>query len=111
MTQAWLSIGIALVAAVQAGTAGGEPPSKGRTIFVNVCARCHGVTGTGHGAMMKWTPPVPDLTSSEVQSKLDAALFHRIHEGRPDSAMGAWKTTLSEDDVGAVLAYVRTLAR
>ncbi len=111
MKPAWIGIGGALLLSVLGGGAAEcATPSKGRSIFTNICARCHGIDGTGDGAM-KWTPPVPDLTAPEVQRKLDATLFHRIHEGKPGSAMGAWKATLSEQDVGDVLAYVRTLSR
>jgi mono/diheme cytochrome c family protein len=81
---------------------------SGRVIFSTVCARCHGIDGKGEG-QMKFTPPVADLTSAAVQQKLDARLFKSVHDGRPDTAMGAWREALSDDEIWDALAYVRTL--
>ena len=81
---------------------------SGRVIFSTVCARCHGIDGKGEG-QMKFTPPVADLTSPAVQQKLDARLFKSVHDGKPDTAMGAWREALSDDEIWDALAYVRTL--
>lgn len=79
----------------------------GREIYSNTCIRCHGIDGKG--AMGIHLVPKPaDLTSSAIQGRLDASLFKRIHDGKPNTAMGAWSTTLSDDEIWDVLAYVRT---
>ena len=82
---------------------------SGQVIYSTICIRCHGVDGKGNG-QMKFTPPVADLTSPAVQGKLDARLFKSVHDGRPNSAMGAWRETLTDDEIWDALAYVRTLA-
>jgi mono/diheme cytochrome c family protein len=88
-------------------TKGGDPVS-GREIYVNICIRCHGIDGKG--AMgIKLVPPPADLTAPAVQNRLDGTLFRRIHEGKPNTAMGAWKYALSDEEIWDVLAYVRTL--
>lgn len=87
--------------------AGGET-GKGKSIYDNLCARCHGPDGKG-GGVMKFTPPVADLTSPTVQSKLDATLMKEIHEGRKNTAMGAWKFALSDEEISDVTDYLRTL--
>jgi mono/diheme cytochrome c family protein len=88
-------------------TKGGDPVS-GREIYVNICIRCHGMEGKGARGI-KLVPPPADLTSSAVQDRLDGTLFRRIHEGKPNTAMGAWKHSLSDEEIWDVLAYVRTL--
>jgi mono/diheme cytochrome c family protein len=81
---------------------------SGREIYVNTCIRCHGIDGKG--AMgMQFVPPPADLTSDAVQNRLDATLFKRIHDGKANTAMGAWKYALSDDEIWDVLAYIRTL--
>lgn len=82
---------------------------SGRIIYSTICIRCHGIDGTGEGPM-KLTPPVADLTSPAVQSKLDARLFKSVHDGKANTAMGAWREVLSDEEIWDVLAYVRTLA-
>lgn len=80
---------------------------SGREIYSNTCIRCHGIDGKG--AMGIHLVPKPaDLTSAAIQGRLDASLFKRIHDGKPNTAMGAWSTALSDDEIWDVLAYVRT---
>jgi mono/diheme cytochrome c family protein len=86
---------------------GGDPVS-GREIYVNTCIRCHGIDGKG-ALGIKLVPPPADLTSSAVQNRLDGTLFRRIHDGKPNTAMGAWRHSLSDEEIWDVLAYVRTL--
>lgn len=90
-------------AAGQAGNAG-----KGKALYANLCIRCHGVEGKGNG-VMTFTPPVADLTAPAVQNKLDATLLKTIHDGRKNTAMGAWKFVLTEEEMRDVTAYVRVL--
>lgn len=87
-------------------TKGGDAVS-GREIYVNTCILCHGIDGKGVRGM-KFVPPPADLTSSAVQNRLDGSLFRRIHDGKPNTAMGAWKHALSDEEIWDVLAYVRT---
>ncbi|MCP9451016.1 MAG: cytochrome c, partial [Nitrospira sp.] len=83
-------------------------PVSGREIYVNTCARCHGIDGKGK-TDVRLVPPPADLTSAAVQRRLDGALFRSIHEGKPNTAMGAWHHALSDEEIWDVVAYVRTL--
>jgi len=81
---------------------------SGREIYVNTCIRCHRIDGKG--AMgIQLAPPPADLTSDSVQNRLDASLFKRIHDGKSNTAMGAWKYSVSDDEIWDVLAYIRTM--
>lgn len=91
-----------------AATAKGGDPVSGREIYVNTCIRCHGIDGTGAPGV-QLVPPPADLTAPAVQNRLDGTLFRRIHEGKPNTAMGAWKYALSDEEIWDVLTYVRTL--
>jgi len=86
----------------------GGDPASGREIYVNMCIPCHGIDGKGAQGI-KLVPQPADLSSPAVQNRLDGTLFKRIHEGKPNTAMGAWKHALSDDEIWDVLAYARTL--
>lgn len=88
--------------------AGDGNAGKGKTLYANLCIRCHGVEGKGNGAMT-FSPPVADLTAPAAQSKLDATLLKTIHDGKKNTAMGAWKFVLSEEEIRDVTAYLRQL--
>jgi mono/diheme cytochrome c family protein len=81
--------------------------ASGKRIYSELCKACHGLDGKGAG-VMKFTPPAADLTSLEVQAKLDSGLYKSIHEGRVNTAMGAWKYALTDQEIRDVIAYVRT---
>lgn len=83
-------------------------PGEGKRIYTELCQQCHGIDGRGAGAI-QLNPPPADLTSSDVQDKLDAGLFKSIHEGRKNTAMGTWKYALSDEEIRDVIAYIRTL--
>lgn len=83
---------------------------RGKKIYEKYCLACHGPQGRGGGATQVDPPPV-DLTSSEVLMKPDSRLLRSIHEGRVNTAMDAWKSTLSDEAIRDVLAYVLTFPR
>ncbi|MDF0651770.1 MAG: c-type cytochrome [Nitrospira sp.] len=82
--------------------------AKGKRIFAQHCAGCHGTAGKGDGYLLLGPDPA-NLTRPATRTKSDAALLQTIHEGKPN--MPSWKVRLSEPDSRAVLAYIRTLAK
>jgi cbb3-type cytochrome c oxidase subunit III len=79
------------------------------------CASCHGKDGKGDTEMGK-KRHAKDLSDAKVQAGLqDADIVKSISEGikeTPDhGAMPAFKGKLSDDEVQAVAAYVRTLKK
>ncbi len=87
-------------------------PAKGKVIYDKLCIACHGAQGKGDGpAGQMMRPPATDLTSAKIKGKADTDLFHIIKEGRPPTAMAAFETQLSDQQIHDVLAYVRILAK
>jgi mono/diheme cytochrome c family protein len=84
--------------------------ARGKQHYEKWCLACHGPQGRGDGAT-QFDPPVADLTSSDVLLKPDSRLLKSIHEGRPNTAMDAWKSKLSDEAIRDVLAYVLTFSR
>ena len=97
-------------APVMGFAAGERNPARGKKIYEKYCLACHGSQGRGDGTV-QFDPPVADLTSSEVLMKPDSRLLKSIHEGRPNTAMDAWKSKLSDEAIRDVLAYVLTFPR
>ena len=89
----WSYIGCVLILFATGGTIAAQASStvpdvaKGKALYRENCAACHGRSGKGDG-YTKFVPPVADLTSPAIQGKLDAELIKTIHAGRPNSVMG-----------------------
>ena len=74
------------------------------------CEVCHGPKGKGDGYLF-FDPPVANLTSPEIQKKSDDELWHSVHDGVSNTAMGTWKFVLTDAEISLVLAYIRSLAQ
>lgn len=91
----------------------GYAPS-GAELFARYCAVCHGEHGDGHSrAQGSMTPPPRDFTSPQAALELNRErMLHSVTEGRPGTAMAAWKNQLSSEQIAAVVDYIRaTLLR
>ncbi|RME41214.1 MAG: cytochrome c [Caldilineae bacterium] len=92
-----------------------EAIAAGKTIFETNCVPCHGPKGEGDGpAAANLNPKPANLSDGDMMGMLsDGYLYWRVTEGGAmepfNSAMPAWKTVLSEEQVWQVLSYVRTL--
>ena len=104
-----LSIGVGC--SVLTGSQPNDAPHvRGKAVYEKTCLPCHGAQGKGDGYPFLKPPPA-DLTSFEVRSKTDTQLLSTIREGHRETAMGAWKVVLSDEESRHVLAYVRTLTK
>ena len=82
--------------------------AKGRKLYTDRCADCHGKKGRGDGgggADLERRPT--DLTTAPVQSQTDGALFWKISEGR--RPMPAYSRKLSEEQRWQVVHFLRSL--
>ena len=85
--------------------------SNGQTLYTKLCASCHGDGGMGDGPAAASLNPVPAPVAHTSMMLGDGYLYWRITEGGADfkSTMPAWKSSLTEDDIWALIAYMRAL--
>ena len=82
--------------------------AQGKSIYSKNCSECHGRAGKGDGPKgMDLEPKPSDLSSSQVQSQSEGALFWKISTGR--RPMPAFAKILSEKDRWHAVNYLRTL--
>lgn len=85
---------------------------RGRGLFLQHCAICHGVSANGRGQRSEGlNPPPMDFTNPDWSTSVtpkDVFLF--IHEGVPGTAMPAWKT-LDERQTWDLVAYVLSVGK
>ena len=101
-------LGLALTSAWAAADTNSPAVNAGQAIYSQTCIACHGVNGKGA------FPGVADLTNGDgALSKPNETLLKSITEGfqSPGSALAmppnGGNPTLAEEDVEAVLAYLR----
>ena len=79
-------------------------------LFAQACAKCHAADGTGGLPMVANGPRPVDLTAGEWQrSRSDTELLTTIRDGR--GAMPPFQGVLNNDQMTALISYVRTLKR
>ena len=89
-------------------------PAKGKEVYTNTCALCHGTEGKGDGVAAAALDPKPrDLSEASYASTLsDDHLRKVISEGGASVGksplMPPWGGVLSQDDITNVIAYIRT---
>lgn len=93
-----------------------EPPlktpdliAKGKRLYQQSCASCHGIRGDGRGLMAAVLKPAPNNFTEPLQqwehSKGDpAGIFRIIKQGVPDSAMVGY--AFGDEDVWALVYTV-----
>lgn len=94
---------------------------EGRRLFVSYCQLCHGVGGKGDGPLAKAMKIEPADLTTTVRSRSDTILRKIITgEGRQtitgrdrhnllSEAMPEWKDVFSEEQIEALIAYLRFL--
>jgi S-disulfanyl-L-cysteine oxidoreductase SoxD len=88
-----------------------ENLADGKEAFGHYCIACHGIDGqkTGVPFADRLSPPVPSLAAPEVQSYTDGQLKWVIDNGIQPSGMPASQGTLSDDEIWAIVLYLRHL--
>jgi mono/diheme cytochrome c family protein len=96
-------IGAALFAAESSFQA--APPPDGAALYKQKCAMCHRADGKGFPAMK-----TSDFTDPKWQkSAKDKEIEEVIKDGKKGTAMPAFADKLKEDEIRALLGYLRSL--
>ena len=87
----------------------------GKQVYAANCAACHGDEAMGDGPAANSLNPKPMPLATEMNVLQDDYIYWRIAEGGAyspfTSAMPAWKSILSEDEIWQVIAFMHTLAQ
>jgi len=83
----------------------------GREAFSHYCVACHGMDGQNTGVPFadSLSPPIPSLSSPEIQSYTDGQLKWVIDNGLEPSGMPASKGILSDDEIWSIVLFIRHL--
>jgi mono/diheme cytochrome c family protein len=106
------SIAAVMTVAISPAAPSSATMEAGRRIYEQRCLDCHGPEGRGDGVKAPFLSPRPgNLISAATAAKSDKDLLRIIANGRPRTAMPAWKNELTEEDQREVLRYIRSLVR
>jgi mono/diheme cytochrome c family protein len=85
--------------------------ADGKTAFGHYCIVCHGLDGQNSGVPFadSLSPPIPSLASADVQKYSDGQLKWIIDNGVSPSGMPASRGILSDDEMWAIVLYIRHL--
>jgi mono/diheme cytochrome c family protein len=93
---------------------GSSDVENGKRLYDVNCASCHGEKGLGDGPSAAMLSPKPLPIATEAANLSDAYMFWRISKGglmQPfKSAMPAWNSILTEEEIWQVIAYIRKLS-
>lgn len=90
-------------------SAAGAEPVQPKRIYHDYCSVCHGDQGDGKSrAIGSMQPPPKDFTIPGTALELTRErMLVSVREGRPGTAMSAWKTQLTDPEIEAVVDYIR----
>jgi mono/diheme cytochrome c family protein len=88
-----------------------ESIAHGQEIFLQRCTGCHGRKADGNGPNAMDMSPRPRnlLNSAFVNKASDHRLFESIEYGVEGTAMPSWIDTYSQNDVGDIINFIRSL--
>jgi cytochrome c oxidase cbb3-type subunit 3 len=103
---------VSLALAFQGRSAQAADVEKGKRLYDSRCAFCHGNSGAGNGPAGAALKPKPtDFTRAEYwKSTSPEAIKAAIQNGKPNTAMLAFKNALSTEELDDLVAYMRTFA-
>jgi|ERR1035437_6528732 mono/diheme cytochrome c family protein len=114
MRMSWVIKGAAIVAAglwlVSTGARVAQAQDA-KALYEKSCNTCHGPSGKGDGPAGKMLKPPPADFGTALKGKADADIVKVIKEGGKavgkSMAMPAFGSKLKDDEIQAVIAYVK----
>ena len=103
-----LSVVTAVVVAIAMLSAPAKSEDKGAALYKQKCAACHGPDGKGDTPAGKSTR-VRSFGDPDVGKQSDDELAGVIEKGK--NKMPAYGKSLKPDEIKALVAYIRTLAK
>lgn len=101
--------GLSLFTVLGAGNTNEAAVADAATIYNRQCVSCHGRDGRGRTRKGRQNH-ARDMTSASWQDDVsDERLFNSINNGR--GKMPAFRKKISENDIDALVAYVRRMRR
>jgi len=84
--------------------------SVGQALYASRCAFCHGPSGKGDGPAGAALKPAPtDFTNADFWKTTGVETMRAaVENGKPNTAMVAFKATLSPEQIAALLGYLQT---
>ena len=80
----------------------------GRRIYNFRCYFCHGYSGNAKTLASSFLSPAPrDFTSTSPTQLSKNAMIDAVTNGRSDTAMMPFKTILKENEIAAVVEFIR----
>ena len=81
---------------------------KGKTLYLQLCAICHGDKGKGDGLASAALNPKPaNFLSEKFQNQSDGAVFWKLTEGK--APMASYKESLSVSQRWQIVSYLKSL--
>jgi len=79
-----------------------ELAARGEKVYASTCVACHGPAGQGSPAMK-----APALAGNKFVTGAEPGPIDTVLNGRPNTAMQAFKQQFSDTDIAAVITYAR----
>jgi mono/diheme cytochrome c family protein len=84
--------------------------ARGRVVFGNTCAVCHGAGGLGNGPVtLRGVPPPPSFMADNAMNMADGRMFHVVTYGQKN--MASYAAQVSREDRWKVILHIRSLQR
>ncbi len=90
--------------------AAGPVAIDAKRLYVENCAKCHGLTGLGDGPSVGSLRTQAGLNLTILQDRSDEELFRIISQGK-GMEMPPWELVLTVEERKALVNYIRTLAK